>query len=108
MVMSRDQNAGRSHIRKIDNTSFERVELLYLGTTLTYQYSIQKEIQGRMKSGTACRHSVQELLSHSLLSKILKIKVNRTKFCLLVCLGFKFGRSLRGRNIDRGCLRIGC
>jgi len=35
MVMSRDQNAGRSHSMKIDS-SFERVkEFKYLGTTLT-------------------------------------------------------------------------
>ena len=32
MVMSRDQNAGRSHNMKIDNMSFERVEVFkYLG-----------------------------------------------------------------------------
>jgi len=37
MVMSRDQNAGRSHNTKIDNSSFEMVEeLKYLGTTLTF------------------------------------------------------------------------
>ena len=42
MVMSRDQNAGRSHIMKTDNSSFEKVEeFKYLGTTLTYQISIQ-------------------------------------------------------------------
>jgi len=36
MVMSRDQNAGRSH-----NNSFERMEeFKYLGTTLTNQYSL--------------------------------------------------------------------
>jgi len=36
MVMSRDQNAGRSCSVKIDNSSFERVEeLKYLETTLT-------------------------------------------------------------------------
>jgi hypothetical protein len=35
MVMSRDQNAGRSQNIKIDNSSFERVEeLKYLGTNL--------------------------------------------------------------------------
>jgi hypothetical protein len=36
MVMSRDQNAGRSHNIKTDNSSFKRVEGLsytYLGTT---------------------------------------------------------------------------
>ena len=32
MVMSRDQNAGRSHSKQIDNNSFERVEeFKYLG-----------------------------------------------------------------------------
>ena len=41
MVMSRDQNAGRSPNMKTDNRSFERVEeFKYLGTTLTYQNSI--------------------------------------------------------------------
>jgi hypothetical protein len=35
---SRDQDAGRSHSIKIDNSSFERVEeFIYLGTTLTNQ-----------------------------------------------------------------------
>jgi len=33
MVMSRDQNAGRNHSIKTDNSSFERVEeFKYLGT----------------------------------------------------------------------------
>jgi len=42
MVMSRDQNAGRSHDMKNDNTrSFERAgEFIYLGTTLTYHISL--------------------------------------------------------------------
>jgi len=46
MVMSRDQNAEQSHSIKTDNSSFERVEeFKYLGTTLTYQNSIQEEIK---------------------------------------------------------------
>jgi len=45
MVTSRDQNAGRSHNIKTDNTSFERVvEFNYWETTLTIQNSIQEEI----------------------------------------------------------------
>jgi hypothetical protein len=45
MVMARDQNAGRSHSMKIDNSSIERVEdFKYLGTALTNQNSIQEEI----------------------------------------------------------------
>jgi hypothetical protein len=67
MVMSRDQNAGQSHSMKIDNSSFEMVEdFKYLGTTLTNQNSIQEEIKSRLKSGNACYHSVQNLLSSSL------------------------------------------
>jgi hypothetical protein len=42
MVRFRDQNAGRSHNIKIDNSSFERVEeLKYLGIAVTNQNSIQ-------------------------------------------------------------------
>jgi len=62
--MSRNQNAGGSHNIKIDDSSFERVEQFkYLGTTLTYQNSIQEEIRSRVKSGNTCCHSVQNLLS---------------------------------------------
>ena len=46
MIMSRDQNAGRSHGMKIDNSSTERVEgFKYFGTTLTNKNSIQEEIK---------------------------------------------------------------
>jgi len=49
MVMSGDQNAGRSHIIKTDNSSFERVdEFKYFGTTLTSQTSILEEIKIRL------------------------------------------------------------
>jgi len=41
-----DQNAGRSHSIKTDNSSFERLEeFKYLGTTLTNQNSIQEETE---------------------------------------------------------------
>ena len=79
MVMSRDQNAGRSHSIKTDNCSFANVEeFIYLGTILTHQNSIQEEIKSRLKSGNACYHLVQNLLSSSLLSKNLNIKISRT------------------------------
>ena len=50
----------------------------YLGTTLTNQNSIQEENKSRLNSGNACYHSVQNILSSSLLSKNLKIKICRT------------------------------
>jgi hypothetical protein len=39
---------------------------------------MQEEIKNRLKSGNACYHLVQNLLSSSLLSKNLKIKIYRT------------------------------
>jgi len=50
----------------------------YLGTNLTNQNSIAEEIKSRLKSGNACYHSVQNLLSSRLLSKNLKVKIYRT------------------------------
>ena len=90
--MSREQTAGLSHTMKVDNSSIERVEeCKYLGTTLTNQHSIQKEIKSRLKLGNACYHSVQNLLSSSLLSKNLKIKIYRTVICPLFCMDVKLG-----------------
>jgi len=64
---------------RINNGNFERVEEFnYLGTTLTNQNSIAEEIKSRLRSGNACYHSVQNLLSSTLLSKNLKIKIYRT------------------------------
>ena len=75
IVMSQDQNAGWIHNIKTD-ISFERVEQFkYLGTTLTYKNSIHEEIKSRLKSVSACYHPVQNLLSSSLLSKNIKIKI---------------------------------
>jgi hypothetical protein len=74
MVMSRDQNAGRSHNIKNDSSSFEKVEdFKYLETILINQNPYREEIKSRSKSGNACYHSVQNLLSSSLLSKNLKL-----------------------------------
>ena len=40
-----------------------------------YQNSIREEIKSRLKSGYACYYLVQNLLSFSLLSKNIKIKI---------------------------------
>jgi hypothetical protein len=45
VIVSPDQNAGRSQNITIDNSSYERVEQFkYSGTNLTYQNSIQEQI----------------------------------------------------------------
>jgi len=93
MVMSRDQNAGRSHSVRIDNSTFERVEeFKYLGTNLRNQNSIAEEIKSRLRSGNACYHSVQNLSSSRLLSKNVKIKIYRTIILSVVCMGVKLCR----------------
>ena len=79
MVMSRDLNAGRIHSMSMDDCTFERVEeFKYLGTTLTDQNSNAEEIKGRLRSGNAYYHLLQNLLSSRLLSKNLKMKIYRT------------------------------
>ena len=88
MIMSRDQNAGRSYSMKIYNNTIERVEeFKYLGTTLTNKNSIQEEIKSRLKLGNACYHSVQKLLSSSFLSNNLNITIYGTIIfaCFCVC-----------------------
>jgi hypothetical protein len=67
--MSRDQHTGRNHNIKKGNNPFEMVEQFrYLGTNLTNQNSIYDEV--------TCRLSVKNLLSSSLLSKNIQIKVH--------------------------------
>ena len=62
MVMSRDQNAGRSYNIKTGINSFERVEeFSHLEKTFTNQNSIREEIKNRLKSGRTYYHSVQNL-----------------------------------------------
>ena len=86
MVMSRDQNARRNHSVTVDNSTFERVEeFKYLGTTLINPNSIAEEIKSRLRSGNACYHSVQNLLSSRLLS--LKIKIYRAIILPVVLYG---------------------
>ena len=51
------------------------------------QDSIHEGITSRLKSGNACYHSVQNLLSSSLLSKNVKVKIYRTMILPVVLYG---------------------
>jgi hypothetical protein len=74
-VMSLDQNAGRSHSIKNDNSSCPMVrEYKFLEKTKTNQNSIQEDNHNTLQSGNACCHSLKNLLSSSLLSKIINIR----------------------------------
>jgi hypothetical protein len=86
--MFQDQNAGQYHNIRIRNKSFESVEQLrYFGTTLTNHYCMHEEMKNRFKSGNAFSYSVKNLLSSSLLSKNIKIKIYMTIILLVVLYG---------------------
>jgi hypothetical protein len=88
MLLSRHQNAGQNHCILIVNRSFENVaQVKYLGTTITNQNLIQEEIKGRLNSGNAYYHSVQNLLSSRLLSKNAKISIYKTIILPVVLYG---------------------
>jgi hypothetical protein len=77
---------------KLTNFKLHKISYLlrkskYLGTTLINQNSIGVEIKSRLKLGNAWYYSVQNLLSSRLLSKNLKIKINRTIISPVVLYG---------------------
>jgi hypothetical protein len=60
--MSRCKKAGQRQSIKIGNRSFEdAAKFKYLGTTLTDQNCMHKEIKSRLNAGNDCYHSVQIL-----------------------------------------------
>ncbi|KAJ4435141.1 hypothetical protein ANN_23717 [Periplaneta americana] len=79
MIMSRDQNIVRNGNIKIGDLSFEEVEKFkYLGATVTNINNTREEIKRRINMGNACYYSVEKLLSSSLLSKNLKVRIYKT------------------------------
>ena len=83
-------------------------EFKCLGTTLTYQNSIHKEIKSSLKSANACYHLEQSLLCSSLLYKNIEIKIYRTIILPVVLYGrgtwsLTLREERRLRMFDNGC-----
>jgi hypothetical protein len=78
VIMSCHLNFGQNQNIRIANESFESVATFkYLGTTLTNQNDTHDEIKSRLYLGNACYYSVQNLLSSRLITKELKMKINK-------------------------------
>jgi hypothetical protein len=86
--MSRHPSSGQNQNIRTANESFENVaNFKYLETTLTNENDIHDEIKNILNSGNACSYSVQNLLSSCLISKNLKIKINKTVILPVVLYG---------------------
>jgi hypothetical protein len=54
-----------------------------------YQNSLQEEIKGRLKRGSACYYSVQNRLSSNFLSNNIKIKIYRNIILTVALCGYE-------------------
>ncbi|KAJ4440944.1 hypothetical protein ANN_10793 [Periplaneta americana] len=88
MIMFRDQNIVRNGNIKIGDLSFEGVEKFkYLGATVTNINDTREEIKRRINMGNACYYSVEKLLSSTLLSKNVKVRIYKTVILPVVLYG---------------------
>jgi hypothetical protein len=87
-VMSHCQIKGQNYYINAANESFENVaKFKYFGVMVTNLNSLQEEIKSRLNLGNACYHAVQNPLSSHLLSKKIKIRVNKTIILHVVLYG---------------------
>jgi hypothetical protein len=88
MLMSHSEKIVQKHSIKIAHRSSEDVEKFkYLGTTLTDQNCMHKEINSRPNSENACYHSAVSLLSSRGVSRNIKVKIYKTTIRPVVLYG---------------------
>jgi len=99
MIMSCEENAGKNHNTETGNKSFERVEHFQcLATTLTSQNCIHEKLRADLSQGMLAIIRCRRLLSSSLLSKNIKIKIHSNIILPVVLYGCETW-SLTVRNV---------
>ncbi|KAJ4431048.1 hypothetical protein ANN_19641 [Periplaneta americana] len=82
------ENIVRNGTIKVVDSSVEEVEKFkYLGATITSINGTREEIKRRINMRNACYYSVEKLLSSSLLSKNLKVRIYKTIILPVVLYG---------------------
>jgi hypothetical protein len=87
MIMSHHPYSGQNQNIWIANELFESVATFKYLRTNTNQNDIHDEIKSKLNLENACYYSVQNLLSSSLISKNLKIKIYKTVILPVVLYG---------------------
>ena len=88
MITSRHQNIIQNQNIVIGNLSFENVEKFrYLGVAVTNTNDMHEDIKRRINMGNACYYSLENILSHRLLFKKLKVKTYKTIILPVVLYG---------------------
>ncbi|KAJ4431549.1 hypothetical protein ANN_20148 [Periplaneta americana] len=86
MIMSRDGNIVKWKCKNWRFILRRGEKFKYLGATVTNINGTREEIKRRINMGNACHYSVEKLLSSSLLSKNLKVRIYKTVIYYLVVL----------------------
>ncbi|KAJ4433184.1 hypothetical protein ANN_15441 [Periplaneta americana] len=87
-IISRDQNIIRNGNIKIVNLSYQKVEKFkYLEAIVTNISNTREEIKRRINMGNVWYYSVEKLLSSSLLSKQLKVRIYMTVILPVILYG---------------------
>jgi hypothetical protein len=87
-LLPRYQKAEIKHTTKTANRPFEDTgKFNYLGASQTDQNCMHEEVKSRLNSRNACYHSVQSLLSSSIPSRNLKVKIYKTIILKVVLCG---------------------